>query len=263
VWLRATRAVRVPRLASVARSYKTEAVVLRSFRFGEADRVLHLYTLDRGRVGAVAKGVRKTKSRFGARLEPLSHVELLLHQGSGELHTVTGASLVDPHRPAREDPYRLSIGLVGAEAMLRLFVEQERNERAFEAITRFLTVLDGLPAGLRGRAGLDPLALAFQLKLLWLSGYLPQLDACVECGEEAELVAYLPRAGGGVCGACAPSEAIDLSPEGFRGVRGLVSRPLAEAHALRLGERASRDALAVVVGSYEFHGGFRLRTLSA
>jgi len=247
----------------VARSYKTEAVVLRSFRFGEADRVLHLYTLDRGRVGAVAKGVRKTKSRFGARLEPLSHVELLLHEGSGELHTVTGAALVDPHRPAREDPYRLSVGLVGAEAMLRLFVEQERNERAFEALTRFLTVLDGVPAGLRGRAAVDPLALAFQLKLLWLSGYLPHLEACVECGATDELVGYLPRAGGAVCSTCAPSETVDLAPEGFRGVRALVSSPLADAHGLGLGERAVRDALAVVVSSYEFHGGFRLRTLSA
>ena len=75
----------------MARTYKTEAVVLRSFRLGEADRVLHVYTADRGRVGAVAKGVRRTKSRFGARLEPLSHVELMLHQGSGELQTVTGA----------------------------------------------------------------------------------------------------------------------------------------------------------------------------
>ena len=246
----------------MARSYKTEAVVLRSFRFGEADRVLHLYTLDRGRVGAVAKGVRKTKSRFGARLEPLSHVELLLHEGSGELHTVTGAALVDPHRPAREDPYRLSVGLVGAEAMLRLFVEQERNERAFEALTRFLTVLDGVPAGLRGWAALDPLALAFQLKLLWLSGYLPHLEACVECGATDELVGYLPRAGGAVCSTCAPSETVDLAPEGFRGVRALVSSPLADAHGLGLGERAVRDALAVVVSSYEFHGGFRLRTLA-
>src|SRR2546430_997477 len=88
------------------RPYRTEAVVLRSLRFGEADRVLHLYTLDRGRVGAVAKGIRRTKSRFGGRLEPLSHVELLLHQGGGELSTVTGASLVHAHRAAREDPYR-------------------------------------------------------------------------------------------------------------------------------------------------------------
>src|SRR5919204_2105584 len=109
------------------RSYKTEAVVLRSFRFGEADRVLHLYTLDRGRVGALAKGVRKTKSRFGARLEPLSHVELMLHQGSGELQTVTGVDLVRSHRAAREQPYRLGVGLVGAEAMLRLFPDPEAN----------------------------------------------------------------------------------------------------------------------------------------
>ena len=92
------------------RGYKTEAVVLRSIRFGEADRVLHLYTLDRGRVGAVAKGIRRTKSRFGARLEPLSHVELMLHQGSGELGTVTGASLVRAHRGAREESYRLVRG---------------------------------------------------------------------------------------------------------------------------------------------------------
>ena len=247
----------------MGRTYKTEAVVLRSFRFGEADRVLHLYTLDRGRVGAVAKGVRKTMSRFGARLEPFSHVELLLHQGSGELHTVTGASLVDAHRPAREDPYRLSVGLVGAEAMLRLFVEEERNERAFEALTRFLTVLDGIPAGLRGRASLDPLALAFQLKLLWLSGYVPHLGSCVECGGTDDLVGYLPRAGGVVCAACAPSETVSLSPEGLRGVAALLWSPLADAHDLGLGERAARDTLALVVASYEFHGGFRLRTLSA
>jgi DNA repair protein RecO (recombination protein O) len=190
-------------------------------------------------------------------------VELLLHQGSGELHTVTGAAFVDPHRPAREDPYRLSVGLVGAEAMLKLFVEQEQNERAFEALTRFLTVLDDLPAGLHGRAALDPLGLAFQLKLLWLSGYFPHLEACVECGAVEELVGYLPRSGGAVCAACSPAETVDLTPEGVRGVRALVTSPLADAHGLGLGERAVRDALAVVVASYEFHGGFRLRTLTA
>jgi DNA repair protein RecO (recombination protein O) len=247
----------------VGRTYETEAVVLRSFRFGEADRILHLYTRDRGRVGAVAKGVRKTKSRFGARLEPFSHVELLLHQGSGELHTVTGASLVDAHRPTREDAYRLSVGLVGAEAMLRLFVEEERNERAFEALARFLSTLDVVAAGSRGHAALDPLALAFQLKLLWLSGYAPHLESCVECGGSDELVGYLPRAGGAVCSACAPTETVRLSPEGLRGIQVLLRSPLAGAHAAGLGERALRDTLAVVVAAYEFHGGFRLRTLTA
>src|SRR6266498_3786245 len=126
------------------RTYTTEAVVLRSLRFGEADRVLHLYTLERVCVGAVANGVRKTKSRFGALLEPLSHVELLFHQGGGDLQTVTGVELIRSHRDSREQPYRLGVGLVGAEAMLRLFPEQEANERAFRALARFLDLLDDL-----------------------------------------------------------------------------------------------------------------------
>ena len=193
------------------RSYKTEAVVLRSFRLGEADRVLHLYTLDRGRVGAVAKGVRKTKSRFGARLEPLSHVDLMLHQGSGELQTVTGVELIRPHSAAREDYYRLSVGLIGAEAMLRLFTEQEANERAFTALTRFLDVLDSSPHVSAARPVLDPLA---------------------------------------------------LSAAGLAAVDGLLRRPLDEAAVAVASERAAREALGVVTASYEYHGGFRLRTLT-
>lgn len=246
------------------RTYKTEAVVLRSIRLGEADRVLHLYTLDRGRVSAVAKGVRKTRSRFGARLEPLSHVELLLHQGQSDLQTITGVDLRGSHQAAREDYYRLSVGLIGAEAMLRLFSEQEKNERAFTALTRFLDVLDTQPHVVE-RPALDPLALSFQLKLLWLSGYLPHLISCAECGaEDATLVGYSPRAGGAVCGACAGrAEAIGLSPQGIRGIEGLLASPLADAVELGLDERASRDALRVITASYEYHGGFRLRTLSA
>jgi len=246
------------------RTYKTEAVVLRSMRLGEADRVLHLYTLDRGRVSAVAKGVRKTKSRFGARLEPLSHVELLLHQGQSDLQTITGVDLRASHQASREDYYRLSVGLIGAEAMLRLFTEQEGNERAFTALTRFLDVLDAEPHVVE-RPALDPLALSFQLKLLWLSGYLPHLTSCAECAaDDATLVGYSPRAGGAVCGACAArSEAIGLSPQGISYIEALLGSPLADAVALGLDERASRDALRVVTASYEYHGGFRLRTLSA
>jgi len=248
----------------MGRSYKTEAVVLRSFRFGEADRVLHLYTLERGRVGAVAKGVRRTKSRFGARLEPLSHAELMLHQGSGELHTVTGVDLVHSHHAAREDGYRLNVGLVGAEAMLRLFTDQERNPRAFEALTKFLDLLDEAPTRAPDRPALDPLALSFQLKLLWLSGYLPHLGSCAECGGEAPFVGYSPSAGGAVCASCAADTgALRLSPEGLAGIEGLLRTPLAAATDAGLSPRAARDALAVVTSSYEYHGGFRLRTLSA
>ena len=247
------------------RTYKTEAVVLRSFRLGEADRVLHLYTLDRGRVGAVAKGIRRTKSRFGARLEPLSHVELLLHQGSGELQTVTGVDLIESHHAAREDPYRLNVGLVGLEAMLRLFTEQEANARAFRALTRFLELLDEhAPASEQAaRAALDPLALSFQLKLLWLSGYLPHVTSCAECGAGQGLVGYSPRAGGAVCADCRDETTLTLAPDGLGGIEALLRRPLAEARKAGLSARATRDALVVINSSHEFHGGFRLRTLSA
>jgi DNA repair protein RecO (recombination protein O) len=245
------------------RTYKTEAVVLRSFRLGEADRVLHLYTRDRGRVGAVAKGVRKTKSRFGARLEPLSHVELLLHQGGGELQTVTGVELIGSHRAAREDAYRLGVGLVGAEAMLRLFPEQEANERAFQALTRFLDLLDEVePPETETRPAFDPLVLSFQLKLLWLSGYLPHVTSCADCGAETGLAGYSPRAGGAICSNCA-SGAQPLSREGLLGIEALLQRPLADAHAAGLTARGRREALGVITSSYEYHGGFRLRTLSA
>jgi len=244
----------------MGRTYKTEAVVLRSIRFGEADRVLHLYALDGGRVGAIAKGVRRTRSRFGGRLEPLSHVELLLHRGGGELHTVTGVELVRSHSAAREDPFRLSVGLIGAEAMLRLFVEQETNVRAFQALTRFLDLLDDVRGS--GRADLEPLGLSFQLKLLWLAGYLPHVGSCAECGGDGPLIGYSPAAGGAVCRSCGGGT-LALSPDGLRALEALLRRPLAEAHDAGLTDRAARDALAVITSSYEHHGGFRLRTLRA
>jgi DNA repair protein RecO (recombination protein O) len=243
------------------RTYKAEAIVLRSLRYSEADRILHLYTQERGRIGAIAKGVRKTKSRFGGRLEPLSHVELMLHEGSGELQTVTGAALIASHSATRDSPYRLTAGLIGAEAMLRLFGEPEANPRAFTAVARFLDLLDEADASRPGPE-LDPLVLSFQLKLLWLSGYLPHVTACVECGAVESLVGFSARAGGAVCTAHAAGS-FGMSADGLSGVEQLLSTPLQDASAAELGARARREALAVVTSSYEEHGGFRLRTLSA
>src|SRR5207248_1992885 len=89
------------RVYGVPGNFKTEAVVLRSIRYGEADRILHLYTEERGRVGAMAKGVRRVKSRFGGRLEPLFRVQLVLHEGRGDLCMVTSAETVAAHPALR------------------------------------------------------------------------------------------------------------------------------------------------------------------
>ena len=153
----------------------------------------------------------------------------------------------------------------GADPIAQLVADRERARAAGDPMVDvcILATTDALPAGRSGRAALDPLALGFQLKLLWLSGYVPHLESCVECGDTAGLVGYLPKAGGAVCAACAPPETVVLSPDGLRGIGALLGSPLADAHRLGLGERAVRDALAVVVASYEFHGGFRLKTLTA
>ncbi len=132
----------------------------------------------------------------------------------------------------------------------------------FTALTRFLDALDDVAPRPGSRAALDPVVLSFQLKLLWVSGYMPHLETCVECGSTDPLVAFLPAAGGGACASCDPG-GISLSPEGVHGMRVLLHSPIAAAATAGLGERAQRDTHAVVTASYEHHGGFRLKTVAA
>src|SRR5919109_3045454 len=100
---------------------KIQAVVLRSIRYGEADRIVHLYTPHRGRVGAIAKGARRARSRFGGRLEPFFRLDLVLHEGRGELLTVTAATTVDGYPALRESGPALDAAGRGCDAVLRLF----------------------------------------------------------------------------------------------------------------------------------------------
>ena len=119
-----------------------------------------------------------------------------------------------------------------------------------------------MPSRAPARPALDPLGLSFQLKLLWLSGYMPHLDSCVECGAVEGLVGYLPAAGGAVCRACGPGT-IALSPDGRAGDPDAGRDPARGRARAGLTDRGAREALAIVTASYEHQGGFRLRTLSA
>jgi DNA repair protein RecO (recombination protein O) len=239
-------------------SYKTEAVVLRSLRLGEADRVLHLYTPARGRVGAVAKGVRRTRSRVGARLEPFSHVALVLHEGRGELHTISAVDTLATHHDVREDPRRARIAGACGEALLKMFAEGDPSPRVFAALCRLLEVLDEYAAA-AGDVALDPLLLAFQLKLHGLAGFAPRLAACAGCGAEGvPLVRFSAAAGGAVCNACPGG--IPLGPGALESLAGLLRAPLAELpvltpHAAATVARCASDLNAE-------HGGFRLRSLA-
>src|SRR6476469_3946152 len=120
---------------------KTQAVVLRSIRYGEADRILHLYTPHRGRVGAIAKGVRRSKSRFGGRLEPFFRLDLVLHEGRGELMTITSASTVDPHADLRTRADSLDAAAKVGDFVLRLLDEREQNLPAYNLVANMLALL--------------------------------------------------------------------------------------------------------------------------
>src|ERR687893_1260344 len=111
-------------------SLKTEGIVLRSIRYGEADRILHLYTPGRGRVSAIAKGVRKAKSRFGGRLEPFFRLDLVLYEGRSDLLTVTGASTIAAHPRLRSSAATLGAAARAADAVLRLLDSAEPNPAA-------------------------------------------------------------------------------------------------------------------------------------
>jgi len=223
---------------------KTEAVVLRSIRYGEADRILHLYSRTRGRIGAIAKGARKPKSRFGGRLEPFFRLDLVLHEGRGELLTVTNAATLDGYPRLRASGPALNAGARACDAVLRLLDAAEANPPAYNLLCRYLSLLDDPEA--ERAAGLEA-AISFRLKLALAAGFAPELAACASCGEAEHLSGFSGAAGGVVCGSC-EAGSFPLSEEAHRFMVEAIGRPLAEAPAaeelaLRQVERAVRETL--------------------
>jgi DNA repair protein RecO (recombination protein O) len=235
-------------------SFKTEGVVLRSIRYGEADRVLHLYTADRGRLGAVAKGVRRVRSRFGGRLEPLARVKLVLHEGRGELCTVTQADTVHAHAGLRERRDSLERGVQACDAVLRLLDTTDPNRPAYNLLCHQLALLDADP-GAATRAQ----ALAFRAKLLLAAGFAPELASCASCGEREHLSGFSPSAGGVVCPGC-EAGAFPFDAEAHAFLADALASPLADypdasEPALRQADRALAETL-------EHHAHVRLRRVA-
>lgn len=173
--------------------FRDHGVVLRTIRLGEADRIVTLVTRDHGKVRAVAKGVRRTTSKFGGRLEPLSHVAALFWHGR-ELDIVTQADVVDTFGHVRGDLGRLSKAYTLLEVADSVAQERHPNHRLYDMLVGALGVLDEADAPL--------LVPAFMLKLLAAEGAAPELQVCVSCGDPAPLVAFDPSEGGALCRSC-------------------------------------------------------------
>jgi DNA repair protein RecO (recombination protein O) len=235
-------------------SLKTEAIVLRSIRYGEADRILHLYSASRGRIGAIAKGARKPRSRFGGRLEPFFRLDMLLHEGRGELLTVTGVSTVDGYPRLRSSGASLAAAARGCDAVLRLLDAAEPNPPAYNLLCRYLALLDDPAAP--GAASLGT-ALAFRLKLALAAGFSPELGACARCGEADHLVGFSGAAGGVVCAAC-EAGSFPLSEEAHRFMVTAIAAPLAESPVA--GEGALRQVERAIGETLEHHAHVQLRS---
>jgi DNA repair protein RecO (recombination protein O) len=230
---------------------KVQGVILRSLRYGEADRILHLYTPQRGKMGAIAKGVRRARSRFGGRMEPFFRLNLILHEGRSELLTVTAAETVAGYPRLREHAEALDTAARACDAVSRLFDTSEPHPGVYNLLCNELALLDSEPA----RAG-HANQLAFRLKLLLAAGLAPQLAACAACGECDHLSGFSGAAGGVVCPAC-EAGSFPLAQEAHAFLVGAIGRPLAQtpaadARALRQAERAIADTL-------EHHAGIRWR----
>ena len=235
-------------------SFKTEAVVLRSIRFAEADRVLHLYTAELGRVGAIAKGVRRVRSRLGGRLEPLARVRLVLHQGRGDLCAVSQVDTIHAHAGLREHRDALERGVQACDAVLRLLDSNEPNRPAYNLLCNQLALLDSDRAAAgRGQA------LAFRIKLLLAAGFAPELASCASCGEAEHLSGFSPSAGGVVCGGC-EAGSFPLGEEAHTFLATALTRPLAQAPSASEGALSQADR--AIAETLEHHAHVRLRRVA-
>lgn len=222
------------------RTYRTEAIVLRRKDIGEADRVLTLLTPERGKLRVVAKGIRKPRSRKAGHLELFSRTNLLVATGR-DLGIVTQAQLVDAHRPLREDLLRGAYAAYAVELMDKFTPEQQESGELYHLLADMLHQLSQpTPVPLASRY--------YELRLLALAGFQPELRRCVLGGEAivAEDQYFSAVQGGVVCAKCGKNRAglTPISMEALKYLRYFQSQPFSKVAALKLS--------ANVLGEMEF-----------
>jgi DNA repair protein RecO (recombination protein O) len=234
--------------------YKEQGVVLSRIKLGEADRIVTILTQGSGKVRAVAKGIRRTKSKFGARLEPFTHVSLMFYRGRGALDTVAQAEIIASFRPLREDLALLTAAEAMLEATDKVAEEHERNVRLFMLLLTGLRSLELSPA--------DPAAVAesYLLKLLSLAGFHPSLTACAVCGMTSPEL-FSSGQGGAVCVGCAEYGAGPVSAESLAMLAHLASVDIKTAGDVVLDGDTRREARGMLYGFTEYHLERRMRSL--
>ncbi|WP_369053846.1 DNA repair protein RecO [Kineococcus terrestris] len=228
------------------RSYRDEAVVLRTAKLGEADRIVTLLTRHHGRVRAVAKGVRRTSSRFGARVEPFTHVDVQLARGRS-LDVVTQVEVIAPHGEAIAADY----GLYTAGHALLETAERFTEVEGEPATQQFLLLVGALRALARRDHDAVLVLDAYLLRSLAVAGYAASFADCARCGEDGPHRAFAVAAGGAVCAACRPPGAAAPDPRTLGHLAALLSGdwPTAEVSE----ERCRREGSGLVAAFLQWH----------
>jgi DNA repair protein RecO (recombination protein O) len=230
-----------------------QGIVLRSFPLGESDRIVVVLSPNHGKVRAVAKGVRRTKSRVGGRLEPFTHVDLVLYEGRS-LATITQVSVIEAFPRLRSDLDKLLAAATMAEAADAVAQEGESSVRAFLLLQRGLHALEDGPRH-------PDLVTAFLLNLAELVGVAPALEHCAGCGAGGALTRFSFAAGGVLCDRCRTPGAYALR-DGVLGYLAALGR--ADLGALPEADPAlSSDAMGVTRRFVEYHLDRRLESLAA
>ena len=230
--------------------YREQGVVLRTYKLGETDRIVHLLTAGRGKVRAVAKGVRKPGSRFGGRLEPFSHVDLQLYEGRN-LDIITQTELIDGHAGVREDFVLSACGSSMVEAADFIAQEGERATRLY------VLLLEGLRHLLAAPQWPASVLDAYLLRLASVAGYHPQLDACAGCGGPGSHAVFHLAAGGVVCPRCAPNGTRPLDVHTIALLRALAGADWGNDTAAD--QRARRAVSALINSFLQYHLGRSLK----
>ena len=228
-----------------------QGIVLRGYPFGEADKVVVLLSPNHGKVRAVAKGVRKTKSRFGGRLEPFTHVDVLLYEGRN-LDTITQVSVVEAFSHLRLELDRVLAAGTMVEASDAVAQEEAGSHRQFLLLQRGLRALEAGPVH-------PDLVSAFLLKLAAVVGVAPALDACAECGSTEDLDRFSLASGGAVCRSCSHDRGVKLRDGLTAHLAVLAGADLSD---LPQANELSRDAIGLTRRFVEYHLERRLESLS-
>ncbi len=238
---------------------ETEAVVLRTLKYGESDAILTLLTPGMGRISAIAKGARKATSKQGGRLQPGVRLQLSAAEGRGDLLILRSTQVVDAGAGLWVEGYRLRAAGSVLEVAMRVVPESEAAEAAYNLVTRALALLAKTPPR-DSPPHLDPYVLGIQVKLLAVSGLIPQLAVCASCAGPPPLMGFSPAAGGGVCGACMiTSGAEHLDPAAADAMVALLGSPLADAPE-RVPPGAAQGVERITALMFREHLGVTLRS---